>query len=44
LVGRSERRLVTGLTAADQAELRRLLTIVYTNVSGEPREPPARIW
>jgi MarR family transcriptional regulator, transcriptional regulator for hemolysin len=44
LAGRSERRLVAGLSAEDQAELRRLLGVVYTNVAEEPGQPPARVW
>ena len=44
LAGESEERLVAGLSEADQAELRRLLGVVYANVTDEPGSPPAHIW
>ncbi|MFE9455146.1 MarR family winged helix-turn-helix transcriptional regulator [Streptomyces sp. NPDC006739] len=44
LAGASERRLTAGLAAEDQAELRRLLGIVYANVAVESGARPARVW
>lgn len=45
LAGESERRLTTGLTEQDEAELRRLLGIVYDNVAPDgPQVGPARVW
>ncbi len=45
LAGESERRLTAGLTAQDQAQLRRLLNAVYANVAAEKsQEGPARVW
>lgn len=45
LAGESERRLTAGLTAQDQAELRRLLDAVYANVAPEKSQVgPARVW
>ncbi|NGO71102.1 MarR family winged helix-turn-helix transcriptional regulator [Streptomyces boncukensis] len=44
LAGESERRLTAGLTAQDQAELRRLLGIVHSNAGVGPSGVPARIW
>jgi DNA-binding MarR family transcriptional regulator len=44
LAGASERRLTAGLAAEDQAELRRLLGIVYANIAAESGARPARVW
>ena len=44
LASRSEKQVTAGLTAEDQAELRRLLGIVYDNVKVEPHGTRARIW
>lgn len=45
LAGESERRLTAGLTAGDQAELRRLLDVVYGNAAPESAPAgPARAW
>ena len=44
LAGESERRLTEGLSAQDQAELRRLLSIVYDNVGVESHGVRARVW
>jgi MarR family transcriptional regulator, transcriptional regulator for hemolysin len=44
LAGQSERRVTAGLTAADKAELRRLLGIVYGNVAAEPKALPRARW
>jgi MarR family transcriptional regulator, transcriptional regulator for hemolysin len=44
LAGQSEQQVTAGLTPADQAELRRLLAIVYANTATEPQDAPARVW
>jgi MarR family transcriptional regulator, transcriptional regulator for hemolysin len=44
LAGQSERRVTAGLTAADKAELRRLLGIVHGNVAAEREAAPSRGW
>lgn len=44
LAGRSEEHVTAGLTAADKAELRRLLEIVYSNVSDDSNGARARVW
>ncbi|WP_433177154.1 MarR family winged helix-turn-helix transcriptional regulator [Actinoallomurus sp. CA-150999] len=44
LAGESERQVTAGLTAADAAELRRLLGIVHANVTEEPDGVRTRVW
>jgi len=44
LAGQSEAQVTAGLSAAEKAELRRLLGIVYQNVAGEVDGVRARVW
>jgi DNA-binding MarR family transcriptional regulator len=44
LASESERQVTDGLSAADKAELRRLLAVVHDNVAAEPADARPRVW